>query len=119
MYFKQITGKTGEDLACKYLSQNNYSIIQRNFHCYQGEIDIICKDENKKQLVFIEVKTRTNSKYGTPADSVNYQKQSHIFKACQYYIYQKKINNVPIRIDVIEIYLYQDTYKINHIQQIF
>lgn len=123
MYLKQITGKIGEDLACKYLLQNNYLIIERNFHCSQGEIDIISKDKNNNnnnnELVFIEVKTRTNLKYGMPSEAVNNLKQKHILKACNYYIYKKQIINIPIRIDVLEIFLYHDYYKINHIKQIF
>ena len=52
---KQI-GKIGEDMACNYLLQNNYKIIDRNFHCRQGEIDIIAVDNTTKEMVFIEVK---------------------------------------------------------------
>ena len=44
MYIRKLTGMYGEDFACKYLEKNNYSILERNFHCYQGEIDIIAKD---------------------------------------------------------------------------
>lgn len=117
MYFRQEIGKWGENLACKYLEDNNYKVINKNFLCKQGEIDIISKDMIKKELVFIEVKTRSNLKYGNPADSVNKKKQKHMKRAIKYYIYKNNIRNIPIRIDVIEVYI-QQSYKINHIKQI-
>ncbi len=56
MYIKKEIGKIGEDLATSYLIKEKYKIIQRNFICRQGEIDIIAHDTIKKELVFIEVK---------------------------------------------------------------
>ena len=53
MYQRHILGKTGEDIATQYLIQKGYKIVERNFYCRQGEIDIIAKDKN--ELVFIEV----------------------------------------------------------------
>lgn len=119
MYFKQIIGKLGEDLAYQYLQKNNYKIIERNFTCRQGEIDIVAKDNKKKELVLIEVKTRTNFKYGNPCEAVNKQKKKHIYYAGQYYIYKNRIKNIPIRLDVIEIYIKNGTYHLNHIENAF
>ena len=116
MYFKQETGKTGEDLACKYLENLGYKIIKRNFMCRQGEIDIIAQDKDEK--VFIEVKTRTSVKYGNPIDAVTKIKQKHMKKATEYYLYKNRIKNEYIRLDVVEVYLYKYTYKINHVKQI-
>lgn len=110
------SGKIGEDLACKYLQNNGYNIIERNFEARQGEIDIIAID--KKELVFIEVKTRTNTNYGKPIEAVNNNKQKHIIKTVEYYLYSRKLENQFVRIDVIEIYLYNNKYKVNHIKQI-
>lgn len=117
MYFRKEIGKWGENLACKYLEENNYKMIEKNFLCQQGEIDMIAKDMIKNELVFIEVKTRSNFKYGNPADAVNKQKQKHMIQAIKYYIYKNHIQNIPIRIDVIEVYI-MENYKINHIKQI-
>lgn len=117
MYFRQEIGRWGENIASQYLEQNNYKVIDRNFLCRQGEIDIIAKDISKKELVFIEVKTRSNLKYGNPADSVNKTKQKHITQAIRYYIFKNNIKNIPIRIDVVEVYIVQNC-KINHIKQI-
>lgn len=109
-------GVLGEKLASKYLQEIGYKIIDRNFICKQGEIDIIAQDKNEK--VFIEVKTRTNLNYGYPIEAVTQVKQKHIEKATQYYLYKNFIKNEYVRIDVIEVYLYKNKYKINHIKQI-
>ena len=119
MYKRHETGKWGEDIACKYLISKNYDIIDRNFECMHGEIDIIAFDENKKELVFIEVKTRSNYNYGSPVDSVNFLKQKHIYWTAQYYIYLHKIKDTYLRFDVIEVYNKENQTKINHIKQIF
>ena len=116
MYLKHEIGKIGEDLASKYLEDAEYTIIERNFMARQGEIDIIAKD--KKELVFIEVKTRTNDMYGKPIEAVNMQKQKHLLNTIKYYLYSKHLENEFVRIDVIEVYFNNDTYKINHIKQI-
>lgn len=117
MYFRKEIGNRGENLACKYLNKNNYKIIERNFYCKQGEIDIIALDNTKKEIVFIEVKTRTNIKYGRPVEAVDKNKQKHIKQVIKYYNYKNNIKNIPIRIDVIEIYIQKETLKINHIKQ--
>lgn len=84
MYLRHEIGKLGEDLAIKYLKEKGYEIIERNFRCKQGEIDIIAK--TKEEYVFIEVKTRTNQMYGNPVDAVNNTKKKHIYSATEYYI---------------------------------
>ena len=119
MYFKQVTGKYGEEVACDYLEKNNYKIIERNFSCYQGEIDIIAKDLSSNELVFFEVKTRSNFRFGHPVDAVNNNKQEHLKRACQYYIFKNYLYKFFIRIDVIEVFVKTDNFRINHIKQIF
>lgn len=116
MYIQHEIGKIGEELAVKYLNQNGYKVIERNFRCKQGEIDIISKDN--KEWVFIEVKTRTNNKFGKPIEAVDINKQKHLSKAIKYYLYVRNLENEYIRVDVIEVYLNKHNYKINHIKQI-
>lgn len=105
MYTKKEIGNIGEDVAVEYLENMNYKIIQRNFLSRYGEIDIIAKDIKSNEIVFIEVKTRTNNNYGKPVDAINYQKVKHIYKTAQYYIKQNKLEQKYIRFDAIEVYL--------------
>lgn len=109
----------GEEKACEYLIQKKYDIVDRNFDCSQGEIDIVAWDKTKKELVFVEVKTRTNMHYGNPIDAVNLPKQKHIYWAAKYYIYLHQIKEANLRFDVIEVYARDKQGKINHIKQIF
>lgn len=116
MYIRHEIGKIGEDLAAKYLENMGYKVIERNFECRQGEIDIIALYKN--EVVFIEVKTRTNIKFGKPIEAVNENKQKHLTKAVEYYLYARHLENEFIRIDVVEVYIYEHKYRINHIKQI-
>ena len=119
MYLRQEFGKFGESLACNYLRKNNYDIIENNFRCKQGEIDIIARDNKKNELVFIEVKTRSNFHFGRPAQSVNFTKQNHLINSSKYYLYKNNIKSIFIRFDIIEVFIKDYTFKINHIKQIF
>lgn len=115
MYTQKI-GKFGENEAEKYLIQKGYKILERNFNCKRGEIDIIALD--KKEIVFIEIKARTNLKYGLPSESVTKYKLNHIYKAAEYYLYTTRLQNQNARIDVIEVYIKNNQVKINHLKQV-
>ncbi|MBE5819448.1 MAG: YraN family protein [Clostridiales bacterium] len=116
MHKNQIIGKKGEDIAEDFLKKNKYKILERNFYCNQGEIDIIAL--NKKEIVFIEVKTRNNTNYGMPSEAVTKQKEKHFKRATEYYIYKNNLYNDFIRLDVIEVLFQGDKYTIKHIKQI-
>lgn len=111
-------GKLGEKIAEKYLIKNKYTIIEKNFYSKQGEIDIIAEEKDTREIVFIEVKTRTNSKYGRPKDSVTINKRKHMYKTARYYLYKNKNNNQFIRFDVIEIVIRGKKDWLNHIKNI-
>jgi len=119
MYQKHATGRFGESEVQKYLTQNNYIIILNNFRCRFGEIDIIARDMEKQELVFIEVKTRNNSLYGRPAESINKRKKRHILKTIQYFLHRYKLEEEFVRIDAIEVYINNGRCYLNHIKQAF
>ncbi len=116
MYKNQEIGKIGENLATKYLSGIGYKILERNFSCMQGEIDIVA--HTGKELVLVEVKTRTSLCYGRPAEAVTPVKQKHIEKAAKYYVYKKHLEKEYIRYDIVEVYIDKNKYEINHIRQV-
>ncbi len=107
-------GNEGEMIASQYLKQLGMEIVERNFQCKMGEIDIIAKDQD--ELVFVEVKTRSPSSYGRPAEAVNQKKKNHIYHVAEYFLMINHIEDVFCRIDVVEIYYYQKTYSINYIK---
>ena len=104
-----------DEFAVNYLKQKGYKILDRNFECRQGELDIIALD--KKEIVFIEVKTRTSNKFGYPLEAVNKIKQKHMLQTIKYYLYIRNLNDEFVRIDVIEVYIRDNVYKVNHIKQ--
>lgn len=113
----KIKGNIGEEFTCNYLEKNGYTILERNFTSYRGEIDIIALKNN--EIIFIEVKTRTQIACGFPSESVTKHKQKQIYKIAEYYLYSKNLLNSKVRFDVIEIYLYgSNSFKINHIKDV-
>lgn len=115
MYTQKI-GKFGEDEAEKYLRKKGYKILERNFNCRCGEIDIIALENN--EIVFIEIKARASLKYGYPSEAVTKYKLKHIYKTAEYYLYTRKLQNQNTRIDVIEVYIKNNQVIINHLKQV-
>lgn len=98
---KKQLGDQGEKMALNFLQKLGYKIIETNFRKPFGEIDIIAKD--KETLVFIEVKARSNEKFGSPEEAITFWKKRRIIKAAQYYLLKNNLKNIPFRIDVIAI----------------
>ncbi len=115
---KKQLGKHGEERAARYLQKKGYKIIKTNYYTRYGELDIVC--EKKGEIIFVEVKTRRTTTYGTPEESITYQKMQHIKKAALIYLNEWKQPFKGIRFDVITI-LIGDKEKetINHIEDAF
>lgn len=94
-------GCSYEQLAGRYLEQHGYRILQYNFRCSFGEIDIIAEDG--EYLVFCEVKYRADSRKGSPLEAVTMAKQRRISKTAMYYITTRNIADKPCRFDVVGI----------------
>ncbi len=111
------SGKAGESAATKYLKKNGYKILERNYRKTYGEIDIIAqKGEN---VAFVEVKTRKNDSFGTPAEFVTAQKQKKLIKAACAYIQEKNLE-AEFTFDIVEVYIDNQKIKeINHIKNAF
>jgi putative endonuclease len=92
-------GKAGEEAAVQYLCQHGYQILERNYRCRFGEIDLIARDG--RTLAFVEVKTRRSQRYGPAAAAVTLEKQRHLIKASQVYLIQRKKVNEFCRFDVV------------------
>lgn len=89
------------------------AILERNFRTKRwGEIDIVAKEGGV--FVFIEVKTRTNLKYGLPEEAVNYWKRRSLRRACDYYCMIKGDGNAARRLDVVSILVDPQTYKVKN-----
>ena len=114
MYRRHETGSVGEEVACDYVKKLGYEIIEKNYRNKMGEIDIIAKDKN--EIVFIEVKTRCQKKYGSPSEAVDRRKKRHIYHVAEFYLIINKLENAFCRIDVIEVYFKDEKIFVNHIK---
>ncbi|MCL5024175.1 MAG: YraN family protein [Nitrospirae bacterium] len=112
----RLLGNRGEDLAAKFLKRKGYKILSRNYKTPLGEIDIIAEDRGT--LVFVEVKTRTDTSYGMPFEAVNHRKREKLRKVALCYLKQTK-RDTPSRFDVLSIRSDKDGDKIEHIADAF
>lgn len=110
-------GKWGEKLATKYLKARGYRIVEKNYSCKLGEIDLIAEKSN--YLVFIEVKTRRSDSFGLPQAAVGYRKQEKIRKVALYYIAFNEDKDQQIRFDVISIMAQDVKPQIEHFKEAF
>lgn len=108
-------GKLGESIALKYIISKGGKIIEQNYRTKIGEIDLIVRMNG--ELVFVEVKSRSNINYGYPSEAVDYKKKRKIINVAKYYILDNSLEDISVRFDVIEIYLTDK--KINHIVNAF
>lgn len=107
-------GAQAEQLIRKYLSEQGYIILEMNYRCRQGEVDIIAR--HGQYYVFIEVKYRSSAQYGAPEEAVGISKQRRISRAALYYLYSHHLPEAtPVRFDVAAI----DGQQIRYIQNAF
>jgi putative endonuclease len=100
---RQEVGKIGEKLATKFLKKRGYRILEKNFHCRGGEIDIIA--HHRDYLVFVEVRTKTTVDFGSPEESITHNKKQRLTAAALTYI-NTHPNLPPLwRIDVVALEL--------------
>ena len=94
-------GKQGEDIACKYLLDNGYLIVERNYRGKRGEVDIIARDGNV--IVFIEVKSWKTIPFAEAEFSIGAMKKRRIVKSAEQYIFEnnKQISGLDIRFDFV------------------
>jgi putative endonuclease len=97
-------GQRGEDFAARYLKRQGYKILGRQVDLRVGELDIIAVDEHAdrgRTIVFVEVKTRTNTDAGTPAEAVDEERQQRMTRAALFYLKSHGLLEYPARFDVI------------------
>ena len=116
----KIQGDIGEELACEYLLQNGYKILERNFRIRGGEIDIVAFDG--ETLVYIEVKTRTSYQFGRPEESITLRKLKFLERAAKFFrIKRKNLIRLPDleRIDFVGVDLSGSEPQIKRIKNAF
>ncbi len=100
------SGNKGEDLACKYLLDQGYKILERNFLIRGGEVDIVAKEG--EYICFVEVKARWSHEYGLPVEAMTPWKIKALLKTAQFYLLRMGWGNGPYRLDFIGIDFSED-----------
>lgn len=117
MDHRQSLGKHGEDLACAELEKRGYVIIDRRFRTRCGELDIVARDGGV--LVFVEVKARSGSSFGSPFESVTWQKRQRLSQMAASYLFVKRLRAVACRFDVVAILEQQGSCTIELVRGAF
>ena len=95
-------GRRGEWRAVRHLESLGYEIIERNYRCRHGEIDIVAREAG--DLVFVEVKTRRSKSFGCPSESVDSRKQRKLISSGRQYLIERDLGEIDCRFDVAEVY---------------
>jgi len=98
---RQGLGRTGERLAAEALMSKGYRILERNFRCRQGEIDLVAEDE--QDIIFVEVKTRRGVSFGLPEDAVTIRKRRKLVEVASNYLDLHTCSDRSWRIDVVAV----------------
>lgn len=116
MTIKSEQGKFAETLAQRLLESNQLRLLQKNYHCRYGEIDLVMQDKNT--LVFVEVRFRKSDKFGGALESIDTKKQNKLRITAQHYM-QKHNNTLNARFDVVTLSSLTDKNKIDWIKYAF
>ena len=109
-------GTSGEDEAAEYLRRQGYRIVNRNWKCSIGEIDIVC--EHDDELVFIEVKSSRHQSILTPELRVHQKKRRKLVSLANAYL-KSQVRNSPCRFEVVSVWWQIDKPQIRHIKDAF
>ncbi|WP_433202055.1 YraN family protein [Nocardia sp. CA-107356] len=114
----QALGAHGEELAARFLQAAGMEIISRNWRCKYGELDLIARDV--EVTAFVEVKTRTGAKFGTPAEAVTFEKQQRIRRLALVWLAEQDGPWRNIRFDVISVLVHRGHRPIiDHLKAVF
>jgi putative endonuclease len=114
---KLLLGKEGERLAERYLQKKGYKLVERNYRCTAGELDLIVLDQ--RVVVFVEVKTRTGHGFGTPLEAVEFRKQRKMIQAAQFFLAVKGLQQRDARFDVVGVSWAGREPIVEHIENAF
>ena len=110
-------GRWGEDLAGRFLQDAGFQILETNYRCPRGEVDIVAQDMD--EVVFVEVRTRRGAEFGTPEESVTSTKAQRLIATAEHYIQQRSDGGeISWRIDLVSIHLDRSgrLEEINHLR---
>ena len=117
-YYQHTLGKKAEEAACQYLQKADLALIEKNFTCRYGEIDLIMKD--KEIYVFTEIRLRNSQDFTNSLESITKAKQARIIKAATIYLLEKNLwNKTRCRFDVVGMIQKNNEFQFDWIKNAF
>ena len=110
---RRALGTNGEDVAARYLEGLGYRIVERNFRCKLGEIDVVA--QAGRTVVFCEVKTRRSARWGEPSEAVNLRKQARIRRLGAVWLAERAVRAHDVRFDVVSVTWNAGEPNVDHI----
>jgi putative endonuclease len=110
-------GRRGESLAAELLRANGLIIVERNFRCRAGEIDVVALDG--ETLVFVEVRSRRGDVAGTPFESVDPRKQARVTRVARHFLAARGLADRDVRFDVVGVRFDRDPPALEHLRAAF
>lgn len=99
---RRVLGSDGEKAAEEFLRRRRYTIVERNYRCRAGEVDLVALDGDT--IVFVEVKTRRGEGFGSPLDAVDRRKQRQVYRAAQQFLVEHRLDDRAARFDVVGVW---------------
>jgi putative endonuclease len=100
---RAVTGQVGEQAAAVHLERSGHRIVERNYRCTYGEIDLVA--EEGSELAFVEVRTRSGTSFGSPEESITWQKKQRMTRCALAYLSERQVKDRQWRIDLIAVKL--------------
>ena len=112
---KDVLGRDGEQAAVEYLEKQGFRILDRNWRCAEGELDIVAVD--RRVFVAVEVKTRSSTRFGTPLEAVGRAKRLRLRRLAVTWLNAHGVHFEQVRVDVVGL-MYEGTggYTIRHVR---
>lgn len=117
MRVKDAVGRHGEELAARHLLATGYEVVERNWRCPAGELDIVARRDGT--LVFVEVKTRSTVAFGVPAEAVSRDKARRIRGLAARWLVERRPAFGEVRFDVVSVLRGRDGFSVEHVEAAF
>jgi len=114
---RHILGKYGESAAADFLAGKGYEIVERNWHCRDGEIDLIARDDDA--WVFVEVKTRSSKTAIAGLEAVDELKLQRLRKSISQWCKSRQVISTKLRLDVVSVFVSAGSVRFEHLKQVF
>jgi putative endonuclease len=110
-------GRSGEDIAVDLYEARGYEVLERNFRCKEGELDVIAA--KGRTVVFCEVKTRRTDRWGEPSEAVDHRKQARLRRLAAAWLRERRPGSVDIRFDVVSVIVADGRARVTHLEDAF